>query len=507
MDSPRSISDTHEKLAVIVKSGDSHDLARAVIRDSNPNRPQQWEDEAPAEPRFRRVRQDVPVNGRVLPGMPLEMDDAEDDDPPARGGARFGGQRFPARRAPWWRPAGIFGRILLGTATVTVLAAAGAGSWFLLQFLHQNDRFRIAGVSNIEAVGLSQVSRGEMLPVFGEDIGKNIFFIPIQERRRELEKIPWVERATVMRLLPDRIRVEIVERKPVAFARQGDQFGLVDARGVLLTMPAAMMAQKHYSFPVVTGINAADPAPQREARMAVYARLLAELDANGQKLSEQVSEIDLSDPEDARVLMPEQGGDVLAHFGEDHFMERYQRYKERIGEWRQQYPKLAAVDLRYDQQVVLQMTPGEAVGGDATTDKTIAVGANEKDEPQPAERQNAQTAKLGSSKTAALIPAIEMANKPDGKSGSRPEMLATKADHSVAKPTIAAGKAVAPVKTSVKAGSKPPIKAKTTLKTAKQKAAERAREKKRAEAKRAALRMNRRSSAPTHPAAAAVEGQ
>ena len=89
--------------------------------------------------------------------------------------------------------------------------------------------------------------------------------------------------------------------------------------------------------------------------MAVYGRLLAELDANGQHLSEQISEIDLTDPEDARVLMPEQGADILAHFGEDRFLERYQRYKAHIAEWRQQYPKLAAVDLRYDQQVVLQM--------------------------------------------------------------------------------------------------------------------------------------------------------
>ena len=86
--------------------------------------------------------------------------------------------------------------------------------------------------------------------------------------------------------------------------------------------------------------------------------MLSELDANGQHFSEQISEIDLTDPEDARVLMPEQGTDILAHFGEDHFLERYQRYKAHIAEWRQQYPKLAEVDLRYDQQVVLEMTHG-----------------------------------------------------------------------------------------------------------------------------------------------------
>jgi cell division protein FtsQ len=123
-------------------------------------------------------------------------------------------------------------------------------------------------------------------------------------------------------------------------------------------MPAAMMAQHHYSFPVVTGLNPHDPLSMRGARMAVYERLLTELDASNQHLSEQISEIDLTDPQDARVLMPEQGTDILGHFGDDQFLERYQRYKAHIAEWRQQYPKLAAVDLRYDNQVVLEMTPG-----------------------------------------------------------------------------------------------------------------------------------------------------
>jgi cell division protein FtsQ len=140
--------------------------------------------------------------------------------------------------------------------------------------------------------------------------------------------------------------------------REGQHIGLVDADGVLLGMPASRMTQHHYSFPVVTGIDGRDPQPSRHARMAVYQRLIGDLDSTGQHLSEQISEIDLTDAEDARVLMPEQGADILAHFGDDQFLTRYQRYKAHIGEWRQQYPRLAAVDLRYDQQVVLEMAPG-----------------------------------------------------------------------------------------------------------------------------------------------------
>jgi len=68
------------------------------------------------------------------------------------------------------------------------------------------------------------------------------------------------------------------------------------------------------------------------------------------------------------VLMPEQGADILAHFGDQQFLTRYQRFQAHIAEWRQQYPRLASVDLRYDRQVVLQMA------GESDAQKTIAGG-------------------------------------------------------------------------------------------------------------------------------------
>ena len=263
------------------------------------------------------------------------------------------------RQNPWWRPASTWGRAFLASGLLIAVCAFAYAFYVCKSFFEHDARFRIAGTSNIQAVGLTEVNRSEILSVFGEDIGRNIFFVPLSERRKELEQIPWVQQATVMRLLPDQMRVAIVERQPVAFVRHGQQIGLVDANGVLLNMPAGLLSQHHYSFPVLTGIDAGDPLPSRKARLDLYLRLMSELDSNGQHLSDQVSEIDLTDPEDARVLMPEQGTDVLAHFGQDHFLQRYQRYKAHIGEWRQQYPKLAAVDLRYEQQVVLEMNQGQ----------------------------------------------------------------------------------------------------------------------------------------------------
>ncbi len=73
----------------------------------------------------------------------------------------------------------------------------------------------------IQIAGNSHMSRAQLLSVFGEDVERNVFRIPLAQRRAELESLPWVAHATVMRLLPNRVRVAIVERTPVAFVREG----------------------------------------------------------------------------------------------------------------------------------------------------------------------------------------------------------------------------------------------------------------------------------------------
>src|SRR5580765_2491562 len=158
-----------------------------------------------------------------------------------------------------------------------------------------------------------------------------------------------------MRLLPNHLRVAIVERTPVAFARQGNRIGLVDGNGVLLDIPNGVQADMKYSFPVVTGMAAGDPLSLRAARMKLFARFMGDLDSQGEKVSANLSEVDLSNPEDVRAVVADKGGDVMVHFGEDGFLDRYRKFEEHLAEWRTQYPRLSSVDMRYERQVVLEM--------------------------------------------------------------------------------------------------------------------------------------------------------
>jgi cell division protein FtsQ len=251
-------------------------------------------------------------------------------------------------------------------------------------YLLHDERFVIPSSSSIEFDGNTHVTRAQLLGIFGGDVERNIFTVSLEQRRAELERLPWVAHATVMRLLPNRMRVSIVERTPVAFVRQGGHIGLVDANGVLLDMPVDVKAGEHYSFPVVTGILANDPQSTRAARMKIFGRFTSELDGAGdqtagEKISEELSEVDLSNPEDVQALIPDHSTEILVHFGEDNFLDRYRRFKEHLAEWRTLYPKLSSVDMRYERQVVLQMPPGAA----ATASSSVTPGAQAVDASVP----------------------------------------------------------------------------------------------------------------------------
>ena len=90
-------------------------------------------------------------------------------------------------------------------------------------------RFRVESSDNIEVTGMQNVTKQQIMEVMGADIGRNIFFIPLAQQKAQLEQIPWVESASVMRFVPNRLEVEIHERTPVAFARVGPRMSLIDA--------------------------------------------------------------------------------------------------------------------------------------------------------------------------------------------------------------------------------------------------------------------------------------
>src|SRR5512146_272987 len=283
--------------------------------------------------------------------VPATLDDArlvdlesEQESPFLRAQKRVSVRRgsLPRNAAHRLKRAAVVAALLILIAIVAGVAMEyGAHSW----------RFTIESSDDIGLSGNHNVSRAQVMDVMGGDIGRNIFFIPLAQRQKQLEHIPWVKSAAVMRFLPNRLRVQIRERTPVAFARIGSHISLIDADGVVMDLPVG--GRQQYSFPVIVGMGEAEPLSTRAARMDIYTQVIRDLDSGGARYSQDLSEVDLSDPDDVKVMVNDPSGAVLVHLGSGNFLNRYKIYVTHVAEWRQQFQKLDSVDLRYDRQIIV----------------------------------------------------------------------------------------------------------------------------------------------------------
>jgi cell division protein FtsQ len=304
----------------------------------------------------------------------VEMDDARvldldvDDESPFLRGQK----RVSARRSTL--PKKTANGLLWAAVAAGVVCLAGLGAAWLYHYGEHSWRFRVESSDNIEVTGMQCVTKAQIMEVMGADIGRNIFFIPLAQQKAQLEQIPWVESASVMRFVPNRLKVEIHERTPVAFARVGPHMSLIDAGGTLMEL-----TPKHkYSFPVILGMNPGEPLSTRAPRMKTYAEMVRDLDAGGARYSQDLSEVDLSDLEDVKVRVNDAAGDVLVHLGSSDYLRRYKIYVTHAQGWRQQFQKLESVDLRYDNQIIvnpeIQRTAKQAALSPASVKAAAAAG-------------------------------------------------------------------------------------------------------------------------------------
>ncbi len=240
-------------------------------------------------------------------------------------------------------------RLLWASISAAILCVGALGAAALYDYGEHSWRFRVESSDNIEITGMQNVTKEQIMEVMGADIGRNIFFVPLAQQKAQLEQIPWVESASVMRFVPNRLRVEIHERTPVAFARVGPHIELIDAGGTLMDLPRG----HKYSFPVILGMNPGEPLSTRAPRMKAYNELVRALDSGGAHYSQDLSEVDLSDLDNLKVRVNDPAGDVLVELGSSDYLKRYQTFVSHVREWRQQFQKLESVNLRYDNQVIV----------------------------------------------------------------------------------------------------------------------------------------------------------
>lgn len=252
---------------------------------------------------------------------------------------------------------------------VVVLIAARMGTRFALH----SPQMLLLKPDQIEVSGNHIVAKAEIQKLFIGDRNHSVLQVNLDKRRSEIQEVSWVEEASVQRILPNHLRVEITERAPIAFFRNSTELTLIDAHGVLLDRPEG----EDFHFPIITGLSENMPREERETRMKIYQEFMKSIELVGSASvdrtktvrsseADRISEVDLSNPKDLRVVITGlASGDgaqaVTVHFGQNDFIRKYGTLIDNFAQWQASAGHLQTIDLQYARQVVLNPDSTTAV--------------------------------------------------------------------------------------------------------------------------------------------------
>ncbi len=183
-------------------------------------------------------------------------------------------QRYLLRPVAW----GVAGVLLLASGAALVRTVQPGGSLAPL-------RARIsAGVSlpvqDIVVEGRSLTPESTLRTALGVAKGDKMLGFSLEAARARIERLTWVQRATVERRLPGTVVVQLVERRPFAVWQTRDKFVLIDRAGqVVAEQDPVKDAAAFATLPLVVGPGAPEFAAalldQLAAQPGLRARVVA----------------------------------------------------------------------------------------------------------------------------------------------------------------------------------------------------------------------------------------
>jgi cell division septal protein FtsQ len=256
------------------------------------------------------------------------------------------------RRSPW------LARLLAAARVVTAAGVLLGGGWYAAQAVTEA---RVLHVRDIRVRGNEHLARGEVLALLTGLQGQHLLRTDLDEWRRRVLGSPWVEQAALRRVLPSTVEVVIRERTPMAIGRLRGDLYLVDEQGTVIDAFGPNYAQ--FDLPIVDGLadetRRADGPPAVDAARARLAADLMRALAAREDLMKRVSQIDVSHPHDAVVLLDQDP--ALVHLGRERFVERLQAYLELYEALHTRVPDIEYVDLRFEDRVFVRPSNGPGV--------------------------------------------------------------------------------------------------------------------------------------------------
>ncbi len=131
-------------------------------------------------------------------------------------------------------------------------------------------------ITSVAITGRKQLTQDEILAVGGVNGRSSLLFLDAAAARDKLKAEPWISDATVQKLYPGQLQIDITERTPFALWQENGRVSVISSDGTVLE---PYVARRFVSLPLVVGKGAETRARDFLGLLAQYPQVKSQVKA------------------------------------------------------------------------------------------------------------------------------------------------------------------------------------------------------------------------------------
>ena len=209
-------------------------------------------------------------------------------------------------------------------------------------------------VREVEVEGGQKVNKETLLSLAAVEGMPNLFSVNLKEVVRGLESHPWIDQVRVRKVFPNKILIQIEEKKPMAII-QLEELYYIDIKGEIFS---PVRNRDEYNYPYLTGLTRQglekDPAEAKGLIMKAL-DLLRMIDQEKVLPLKEISEIHMEKTFGIQCFTKTEGVEVK--MGWENFREKLRRLFLISSDLRKRGFSAVSIDCSDLKRIVVQKTP------------------------------------------------------------------------------------------------------------------------------------------------------
>lgn len=209
-------------------------------------------------------------------------------------------------------------------------------------------------VREVEVEGSRKLSRETLLSLTVMEGMPNLFSVDLKKVVKRLESHPWIEQVSVRKVFPNKILIQVEERKPMAIIQLGELY-YIDTQGEIFS---PVGDRDEYNYPYLTGLTRPflEKEPVEAKRMIMKAlELLKIVEQEKRSPLKELSEIHMERTFGIQCVTKAEGVEV--RMGWDHFGEKLERLSLIWSDLRKRGFSAVFIDCSDLQRMVVRKIP------------------------------------------------------------------------------------------------------------------------------------------------------